>query len=385
MKGKKKYIIVTPYFPSESSHVGSYIYDQAKIIDSSENFAVKVVKVVSFFSKESDYHFKGIEVSIFKVLDFPFFILPGSFNSLNSIRIRRFFKNKGFIENLDVVHGHISYPCAYLVNAISSMLDVRTIVQHHSLDPLQLMNCRFNAIKKFQYHFIKNRSLRQINKVGLNVSVSNKVSSVLYDYKDYQPRNEYVLYNGVDRTKFYNMDFSRDSTNYILGCVANFWPIKDHINLIKAIELLVREGIDDIYLRLIGTGETLYFCQKFVEKNNLEEHIFFELERSHTQMNIFYNEIDLFVLPSYFEAYGCVLMEAWATETPTISIRGQGFSELIPNDARDYLLADARSPASLKEKIFEQYQNRRSHPFDDKYDINNTIFDFLKQPFFHEK
>ena len=40
MKGKKKYIIVTPYFPSESSHVGSYIYDQAKIIDSSEYFDV---------------------------------------------------------------------------------------------------------------------------------------------------------------------------------------------------------------------------------------------------------------------------------------------------------------------------------------------------------
>ena len=385
MKGKKKYIIVTPYFPSESSHVGSYIYDQAKIIDSSEYFSVKVVKVVSCFINESDYHFKGIDVSIFKVLDFPFFILPGFFNSINSIRFRRFLKNKGFIDNLDVLHGHVSYPSAYLINAISSMLNVRTIIQHHALDPLQLMNCRFNAIKKFQYHFIKNRSLRQINKVGLNVSVSNKVSSVLYDYKDYNPSNEYVLYNGVDRTKFYNMDVSRDSTNYILGCVANFWPIKDHINLIKAIELLVREGIDDIYLRLIGTGETLYFCQNFVEKNNLEDYKCFELERPHEYMNQFYNEIDLFVLPSYFEALGCVLMEAWATDTPTISIKGQGFSELITKEERGYLLADARSPASLKKKIFEQYQNRHSHPFDDKCDINNTIFEFLKQPFFHEK
>ena len=385
MKGKKNYIIVTPYFPSESSHVGSYIYDQAKIIDSSEYFSVKVVKVVTCFVNESDYHFKGIDVSIFKVLDFPFFILPGFFNSINSILIRRFFKDKGFIDNLDVLHGHVTYPSAYLINAISSMLNVRTIIQHHALDPLQLMNCRFNIIKKFQYNFIKIRSLNQLNKISLNISVSNMVRNVLHQYRGYYPKEEYILYNGVDRTKFYNMNRSRENSSYIIGCAANFWTIKDHINLIKAIELLVGEGMDDIYLRLIGSGETLHYCKQYVDKNNLEDYICFELERPHEYMNQFYNEIDLFVLPSYFEAQGCVLMEAWATDTPTISIKGQGFSELISKEERGCLLADARSPYSLKKKILEQYKIRRLRPFDDKYDINNTIFEFLKQSFFHEK
>ena len=385
MRNKKKYIIITPYFPSEFSHVGSYIYDQAKAINSDDNYSVKVVKVVPFFTQDSDYYFKGIEVSVFRVLDFPFFILPGFFNWLNSVRIKRFFKSKRFIENLDVVHGHVSYPSAPLVNAISSILDVRKIIQHHALDPLQLMNCRFKIIKNFQYGFIENQSLSQLNKIDLNVSVSNKVSNVLHDHRGYCPKEEYILYNGVDRTKFHNMNIDRSSTNYTIGCVANFWPIKDHINLIKSIELLVREGVDDIHLRLIGSGETLYLCKNFVEKNDLEEYIFFESERSHDQMNIFYNEIDLFVLPSYFEAYGCVLMEAWATDTPIISVRGQGFAELIPSNSRGYLLAEARSPVSLKEKIFGQYQNRQLYSFDNQYDINNTIFEFLKQPFFHEK
>ena len=99
MRNKKKYIIITPYFPSEFSHVGSYIYDQAKAINSDDNYSVKVVKVVPFFTQDSDYYFKGIEVSVFRVLDFPFFILPGLFNWLNSIRIKQFFKSKRFIEN----------------------------------------------------------------------------------------------------------------------------------------------------------------------------------------------------------------------------------------------------------------------------------------------
>ena len=99
-------------------------------------------------------------------------------------------------------------------------------------------------------------------------------------------------------------------------------------------------------------------------------------------MNDFYNSIDLFVLPSYYEALGCVYLESWATNTPFIGIEGQGISELISRSDRKTLLAKVQSTQSLTEKILIAYNNRSSHPFNIKYDIKNTICNFLSLDIF---
>ena len=220
-------------------------------------------------------------------------------------------------------------------------------------------------------------SIKQLNDVDLNVSVSKRVENELHTFQAYSPKNEYVLYNGVDRTKFYNMDILKSSDFFYIGCIANFWRIKDQISLIKAVEMLIQEGLKDICLKLLGTGDTLLSCKKYVDDNNLKEYIHFEKERKHTALNHFYNSLNLFVLPSFYEASACVLMEAWATEIPIISIKDQGIAELIPAHEDKNLLAEEKSPQSLKEKIYKEYQRNRKYPFDPKYDIQNTISNFL--------
>ena len=382
MENKQKYIIITPYFPCSETHMGSYVYDQAKTIANSEKYEVYIVKVTSYFSLEKDYNFNGIQVKIFKVFDFPFFIFPGIFNWLNSIRIRKFFHTQKLMKNLSVIHAHVCYPSSYLANAIASITKVKTIAQHHGIDALQLLNGRFNFITKLHKSFLKNRSLKQLNEIGLSVCVSNRVKKALHAFNLYHPKDEYILYNGVDREKFYPIANTIKSDKYSIGCIANFWQIKDHISLIKAIELLVKEDITDIQLRLIGSGEKLDYCQQYVLENDLNEFVLFEKERSHSEINTFYNEIDLFVLSSYFEASACVLMEAWATDTPILSIKKQGISELIPANEVENLLANEKSPESLKEKISGEYNRKRKYLFNEKYDIKNTISEFLNYTFF---
>jgi glycosyltransferase involved in cell wall biosynthesis len=382
MENKKQYIIISPFFPNDNNHAGSYVYDQAKTLIDITNYDIKVIKVVSIFSNEKDYLFRGIKVKIFRVFDFPFFIFPGIFNFINSFRIKQFFNKHNYLKNLDVIHAHVCYPSAYLANAVSSIVKVKTIAQHHGIDALQLLNGRLSFFTKLQKETLKNRSLNQLNKIGLSLIVSNRVRLALHSYSNYEPKNEFILYNGVDRDKFYNTNSVKTHDNYLVGSIANFWPIKDHISLIKAIELLVLEGITDIQLKLIGTGETLQFCKNYVKNHNLSKFVFFEKERSHDFINSFYNEIDLFVLSSYYEASACVLMESWATETPILSIKNQGISELIPEYEINNLLADEKSPISLKEKILGEYHRKRSYPFDEKYDIKNTIKEFMNYSFF---
>jgi len=121
----------------------------------------------------------------------------------------------------------------------------------------------------------------------------------------------------------------------------------------------------------------------YVFENNLSKYIIFEEEIAHEKLNDFYNCIDLFVLPSYYEALGCVYLESWATNTSFIGIEGQGISELLPKNDRKYFLAKKQSVESLKKKILTAY-NIRSYPFNLKYDIKNTIYNFLSLDFFQK-
>ena len=89
---KKKYIIITPFFPSDNNHVGSFVYDQARTLIELGDYDVQIIKVITIFDKERDYSFNDIDVKIFRVIDFPFFIFPGFFNWMNSIRICKFFQ-----------------------------------------------------------------------------------------------------------------------------------------------------------------------------------------------------------------------------------------------------------------------------------------------------
>ena len=97
----------------------------------------------------------------------------------------------------------------------------------------------------------------------------------------------------------------------------------------------------------------------------------------HEHLNLFYNEIDLFVLPSYYEALGCVYMEAWATNTPFIAIKGQGVSELLQSEDKIYSLANAKEVSSLVECILKNMNSKRHFVFDKNYKIDNLVNKFI--------
>jgi glycosyltransferase involved in cell wall biosynthesis len=370
MENKKTNIIITPFFPSKNSFVGSYIFDQVNELRNQTNLNIEIIKAISIFSSEKDYKFKGFSVHVFKTIDFPYFIFPGVFNQINKKRFSKLLK-KNKIKNIKYSHSHVSYPSAYMVED----LVCKKIVQHHGLDVLQLTSGRNKFMRNIQKRFLIRNTIKHLNNADINLGVSNLVLQQLRNYKTYNPQNEFVLYNGVDTSKFFEKETAKNDV-FTIGCVANFWRIKDHITLIMSIQRILEEG-NNIKLRLIGSGPTLPSCKKYVVENNLSKYIIFEKEIAHEILNDFYNSIDLFVLPSYFEALGCVYLESWSTNTPFVGINNQGISELIPVHEIDNLLADEKSTSSLKEKILNEYNRKRSFPFDEKYDIKNTICDFL--------
>ena len=374
MTKKNTYLVLTPFFPSKNNFIGSYIYDQLNEIRNQIDFNIIVIKLTTLLNKDSDYVFDDFQVKHFRVYDLPFFILPGLFNTINKKRFSRFLLLKE-IKRIKYIHCHVSYPSCYIVDDINA----KKIAQHHGIDVLQLNNGRIDFIKKLQKNYLVDNTLRKLNKFDLQVAVSNLVLTKLNSYKKYYPNNEYVLYNGVDNKKFFNVKTSKNSV-FTVGCVANFWKIKDQITLIKSIQHLIINGVK-VKLRLVGTGPTFNKCLQYVKNNNLDDYICFESEMPHNKLNFFFNHIDLFVLPSFYEALGCVYLESWATETPFIAIKDQGIAEIIPN--KKNMLANAKDFIDLSNRIYYFTKNKTIIKLPSSLNISSTISKYLSLSLFN--
>ena len=138
-------------------------------------------------------------------------------------------------------------------------------------------------------------------------------------------KNLYILYNGVDTSIFYP-NKKQTNTVFTIGCIANFVDWKSQETLIYAINILKKKRLK-IKTIFIGSGPTLQTCINLAKTLNLTESIEFKKEVHHQELATFYNNLDLFVLPSYFEGFGCVFTEAAACGIPYIICKHQGASE----------------------------------------------------------
>lgn len=363
---KAYYVVFTPFFPSEQNFAGSYIYDQVKAIQRLSPFEV-IVLTTGSWTKASSYVYQGITVHQVKLLDLPSFVLPGLFNALNVKKILNRLREltDNHLENIQFIHGHVTYPFGLLAIELAKKIGAKSIVQHHGFDVMGYTNGRFqnDFLRSLNKKWINKLHIPILNQADWNIGVSQKTLDRLHTIPDYQPTQELVLYNGVDPAKFYPIANLKDPAKFTIGCVGNFWEIKDQLTLIKAVANLVSDpNYANVQLKLIGNGATQNSCVAYVKKHQLEAHVVFFVPQDHTQMNAFYNSLDLFVLPSYDEAFGCVYTEAYACGLPFIGIEQQGIAELVLPENSVYQLVPAKNETALSEKIRYFYENSNFVP-----------------------
>ena len=375
---KNKYICITPFFPSKHSCEGIFIYDQILEIKKQTNLDILIIKLSSIYKNEDSYNYKGISVHIFKLLDFPRFYFAGLFSEINGKRFYFFLKKITNINSITHIHGHVNYPSAFLISYLKKKISFFSIIQHHGLDVYQKRH--FNFFQRIFYNvFFHPNSVKILNEFDLVVGVSNKVLESLKKSKNYLPKRELVVYNGVDKSKFYKMTSFENENKFVIGCVGNFWITKGQKVLIDAVNILLNNHFDNIEIKFVGKGKNLNYIKNYVKDLKLDNYINFKEYIEHHKLNQFYNSIDIFVLPSYYEALGCVYMEAWSTETPFIGIENQGISELLNEKQKVKMLSKEKDAADLSEKILFFYNNRSyTNEFNSKFYLNNTIKNFLK-------
>ena len=375
---KNKYICITPFFPSKNSCEGIFIYDQILEIKRQTNLDILIIKLSSIYKNEDSYKYKGITVHIFKLLDLPRFYFAGLFSKINGKRFYFFLKKITNINSITHIHGHVNYPSAFLISYLKKKISFFSIIQHHGLDVYQKRH--FNFFQRIFYNvYFHPNSVKILNELDLVVGVSNKVLESLKKSKNYLPKRELVVYNGVDKSKFYKLTNKQNKNKFVIGCIGNFWITKGQKVLINAVDILLKNHFDNIEIKFVGKGKNLNYIKNYVKELKLDNYINFKEYIENHNLNQFYNSIDIFVLPSYYEALGCVYMEAWSTETPFIGIENQGISELLNEKQKVKMLSKEKDAADLSEKILFFYNNRSyTNEFNSKFYLNNTIKNFLK-------
>ncbi|SHL15492.1 glycosyltransferase family 4 protein [Flavobacterium xanthum] len=374
---KRIYLIITPFFPSQESFRGPYIYDQVVAIQKEGNYDVVVLKPKQFYSNKKDYKYEGVNVFFFNVYDLPSAMFPGLFNILAISSLKRKLRSLNIdLTQIAVVHSHVTVAGIYAIYLKKRVSTIKTIVQHHGFDVLSLSNGIFS---KFKWHrnWVKNYGIDICNQIDLHVGVSAKTLEFVSEIPEIIIKSQYALYNGVDESKFHPVIGIKDPNYFTIGCIANFWPLKDQLTLIKAVELLVNKGFQNLRITFIGSGSTLQSCKDYVKDNGLNNYIEFLAEINHVKLKNYYNKLDLFVLPSYYEAFGCVYTEAYACGVPFIAVKGQGIGELIPSEETNRWLIDKGDYKNLGSLIQKYMENRYIQNLSHSININFLIHKFL--------
>lgn len=165
-----------------------------------------------------------------------------------------------------------------------------------------------------------------------------------------------VLPNGYKGDLFYPMNqlqcrrkLNLSLNSKIILNVGNLSEVKGHKYLIEAMKVIVKFR-KDVLCIIIGEGKLRYTLQRQINNNGLSKFIKLVGRKPHSEIPIWINACDLFVLPSLNEGNPTVMFECLGCSKPFVGTRVGGVPEVITSE--DYgLLVDPGNVQDLAEKL----------------------------------
>ena len=182
-----------------------------------------------------------------------------------------------------------------------------------------------------------------------------------------------VIYNGVVLKETDDqVDEIISYSGIKLGCIARLSEQKGLTYLLDAMSLLT---VKDIRLFIVGDGELRNELENKVKELDLQDSVTFLGYRKDIVECI--NSFDFCVLPSVFEGFGLVAIEAFMNSKTLVATDIPGLNEVVTNEngvlvpakdpaalasAIDKLATDATLRQELASQAKKDYENRFSYP-----------------------
>jgi len=155
----------------------------------------------------------------------------------------------------------------------------------------------------------------------------------------------HVVRCGIDLAEFDGELDTREPTGPLrILNVGRLHPVKGHPVLLDAVALLIEDGVD-AQLTIVGDGERRATLEQQVAKLGLADSVTFAGSVGQDEIRPFYEQADVFCLPSLGEGIPVVLMEAMAMRLPVVSSGIMGIPELVEDEVSGLLVPPGRPVA----------------------------------------
>ncbi|MCR4439436.1 MAG: glycosyltransferase [bacterium] len=190
------------------------------------------------------------------------------------------------------------------------------------------------------------------NRFDMVVTVSDSIQKFVVDKRHQNPRAITTIHYGVDLRNYAPRPKTGSLAREIgapgatiFGTVAHFRKQKGHLYLVEAVQQVVAE-YPEAHFVLVGVGREEPRVRERVAQLGLERHVHFLGLRE--DVHELLNEFDVFVLPSLWEGFPNVILEAMACAKPVVATAVEGTVELVVHGQTGLLAApaDAQSLAS---------------------------------------
>ncbi|PHM68335.1 glycosyltransferase [Xenorhabdus sp. KJ12.1] len=180
----------------------------------------------------------------------------------------------------------------------------------------------------------------------------------------YRKRKEVLTLNpGVDNTRFHKIanpekinlrkNLQLPINKKIIFSLGRLVDVKNFETLIKAVSLMP----NNYYLVIVGDGPEKENLYKLIHELNIRDKV--SLISSTQSPEKYYSIADIFCLPSTYEPFGQVLLEATFSELPIVAIKSdaKGIDTATSSIYRDYhsliTYSDSNSPIGLSDALIK--------------------------------
>lgn len=295
-----------------------------------------------------------------RVLEFPRSLFFEYYPQTFALGIQRVFTEQ-IARGVDIIHAHVAHPDGAAALNFGRKFKIPVVVTIHGQDFAYTLNRSRRCAESVR------TTLKDASRVIL---VSDKLKNQygLETWAD-QLEKYRVIYNGVDlqdvvqssqpqRLQPEGADSEqgqRASRRRRLLTVSFLRPDKGHAMVLKALPALIRE-FPDLEYRIVGDGSERQTLEALTEELGLGSHVVFLGSLPHHEAMREMAQCDVFILPSWKEAFGIVYLEAMAHGKPIIGTTGEGISEILANEGVGRAVPP-KDVSAITEAIRELFQN----------------------------
>ena len=273
----------------------------------------------------------------------------------------RFQKERGLV--YDLYHSHY-WLSGEVVSRLNQHEKLPHVASFHTLG-----EAKMRARSEESESVVRIRSERDIlHEADRIVAVSQHERGNMIDFYGAPGDRIQVIPCGVNMDVFKPMPKSEARAELGLGpekvllYVGRVQPLKGPELLLESVARLGRDS--GLKVLIVGgdvTGdEEVSKVRRLATELGIEHLVSFEGTVPHTRLVHYYNAADLCVVPSFYESFGLVAVEAMACGTPVVATAVGGLPETVKDGLNGSLIRD-RNPEALAEKISLLLNDGRLH------------------------